>query len=307
MSAHQPDRLSNPTIADAATSEETFVERDDGASVYVRTWGPPERPALLILDGIGCSGWAFRRILPHWAEHHRVVLMHYRGHGRSPDPPRPWRLGMHDLADDASAVLDTLRIEQAVVVGFSMGFQVALELYKRHRPQVAGLVSLAGPAGKCLAQFQGTEAFAHLLPVVRAATRHAQDITLRLWRKVLPSKVLQLVGLRTQLNAERIPLADFEFYLTQMAAMSPELFIEMLQEAARHCTADVLGQVRVPTLVVAGALDRFVPLATMREVAFGIPGATWMVIQDASHALPAEFSDEIATRVREFSTAVTGA
>ncbi len=211
---------------------------------------------------------------------------------------------MHDLADDAAAVLEAQEIDRAVVVGFSMGFQVALELYKRHRTKVAGLVSLAGPSGKCLAQFQGTEAFAHVLPIVRAATRHAQDLTLRVWRRVLPSKVLQVVGLRTQLNAERIPLADFEFYLHQMAAMNPELFIEMLQEAARHCTADVLGQVRVPTLVVAGALDRFVPLATMREVAFGIPGATWMVIQEASHALPAEFSDEIADRVLEFSTAL---
>ena len=192
-------------------------------------------------------------------------------------------------------------VPPALVVGFSMGFQVSLELYKRHRARVRGLVSLAGPSGRALSQFQGTDAFSHVLPLALAATRHAQDLSLRVWRKLLPSKVLQVVGLHTQLNAARIELADFEFYLTQMAAMSPELFLEMLREAARHCTDDLLDQIRVPTLVVAGQNDRFVPLEALREVAFTIPGAQWVVIPGASHALPAEFCDEIADTLVEFA------
>lgn len=288
------------------THGDFFVERDDGASVYVRVTGEPTAPAILILDGIGCSGWAFRRIVPVLAEHHRVAVMHYRGHGRSPNPPRPWQLGMHDLADDAAAALEALHVDAALVVGFSMGFQVGLELYKRHRARVCGLVSLAGPSGRALAQFQGTDAFAHVLPLVVAATRHAQDLSLRVWRRLLPSKLLQIIGLHTQLNPARIELADFEFYLTQMAAMSPELFMQMLQEAARHCTDDLLDQIRVPALIVAGQNDRFVPIEIMRETAFAIPGAQWVVIPDASHALPAEFSDEIAEHLCRFAATVFG-
>jgi pimeloyl-ACP methyl ester carboxylesterase len=286
--------------------EELFVDSGDGTSIFVEATGRPDAPAILILDGIGCSGWAFRRIVPQLAADHRVALLHYRGHGRSPNPARPWQLGMHDLADDAAAVLSGLGVDKALVVGFSMGFQVGLELYKRHRECVGGLVSLAGPSGRALAQFQGTDIFGRVLPLVRAATRHASDFTLRLWQRLLPSKVLQIVGLHTQLNAARIELADLQFYLSQMAAMSPELFMEMLQEATRHCSDDVLAQVRVPTLVVAGAHDRFVPMETMRSIAFAIPGAQWVVIPGASHALPAEFSDEITTQLRRFSKTVFG-
>jgi 3-oxoadipate enol-lactonase len=281
-----------------------FVERD-GVPVYARVDGETG-PIVLILDGIGCSGWAFHHIVPVLAERHRVVLMHYRGHGRSPNPPRPWKVGIHDLADDAAAVIERLGGGPALVIGFSMGFQVALELYKRHRTLVCGLVSLAGPSGRALAQFQGTDAFGHILPLALAATRHAQDLSLRVWRKLLPSKLLQVVGLHTQLNAARIELADFEFYLTQMAAMSPELFLEMLREASRHCSDDLLDQVRVPTLVVAGQNDRFVPLEALREVAFTIPGAQWLVIPGASHALPAEFPDEIGETLVTFANAVFG-
>ena len=290
--------------------EETFLERDDGATVWASTVGPhdhvdPDRPALLILDGIGCAGWAFRRIVPDLAARYRVIQMHYRGHGRSPVPPRPWHLSMPDLADDAAAVLTRLQAPRAIAIGFSMGFQVALELYRRHRPEVAGLVSLAGPASKALAQFQGTDVFGQVLPLVRAASKRAKDLTVRLWRRVLPSRWLPLVGLHTQLHPMRIELGDLEFYLRQMSEIDPELFLEMLGEASRHTAEDLLPAIRVPTLVVAGAHDRFVPIDTLRKIAFATPTAQWLVIDDGSHALPAEYPTEIAQRLLAFADGVS--
>jgi len=279
-------------------SEDVFVERDDGASLFVRDVGIGHERAILILDGIGCSGWAFRRIIPRLATHHRVLLMHYRGHGRSPDPPRPWHLSMPDLADDAAAVLAARGIDSAVVVGFSMGFQVALELYRRHRARVSGLVDLAGPSGRALATFQGTDVFGHVLPFLRTAMRHAQDLTRRLWRGLVPAPWVQELGALTrQINAERLPHEDFEIYLDQMAAMNPELFMEMLGEASRHTADDLLPQIRVPTLVMAGAHDRFIPLPVLRTIAFAIPQAEWVVVEDGTHALPAEYSELVTQRI----------
>ena len=292
--------------ARAAATREVFITARDGASICAQVTtaaGPldPDAPALLILDGIGCSGWAFRKILPVIAEDRMVVLMHYRGHGHSPEPPRPWHLGIVDSADDAAAVLEHLEVTSAVVVGFSMGFQVALELYRRHRAVVRGLVSLAGPPGRVLSTFQGTGAFAHGLPLLRAAIRQAHDLTERLWKAIVPSRWVIDLGLATQLNAERIEHEDLAFYLDQMAAMNPELFFDMLQHASRHCADDLLPEIAVPTLVVAGSRDMFVPLATMRQMAFSIPTAQWTVIEGATHALPAEYPAEIARRIAEFA------
>ena len=301
---------------------EIFVDAYDGASIFAQIYEPspatdpdPAAATILILDGIGCSGWAFRRIIPALAQHHRVVLMHYRGHGRSPNPPRPWHLGISDCADDAAAVIDQIcsdkihsskvisnkvHSNKVIVIGFSMGFQVALELYRRHRSKVAALISLAGPAGRVLSTFQGTGVFAQGLPLLRAAMRHAHDLTERVWRKVLPSQWVLDVGLATQINAGRIDAEDFTFYLNQMAAMNPELFFELLQHAARHCADDLLPRVDIPTMVMAGAKDTFVPLPTMRRVAFAIPQAQWIVLDEASHALPAEFPEEVTRRVLAF-------
>jgi len=284
-----------------ALIEHHWVERGDGARLYVRTLGHASaRPALLILDGIGCAGWAFRRLAPEIALSRQVVLMHYRGHGRSPSPPRPWQLGMHTLADDAAAACDQLEISEVVALGFSMGFQVALEFYRRHRRKTAALVSLAGPPGQPLASFQGTEVFGHVLPLIVGATRVAKQVTKRVWETVLPSRGAIDFGLRFEVNSERIDSRDFELYLRQMAAINPELFAAMLEQAQRHCAEDVLETIRVPTLVVAGARDDFVPVARLREMAYAIPGANWQVLDQATHALPAEYPKELARRLTEF-------
>ena len=184
-----------------------------------------------------------------------------------------------------------------------MGFQVALEMYKRHRSRVAGMISIAGPSGRAVAQFQGTDIIGHALPFLRAATRHASDLTVRLWRTLLPHPTLRRFGMQSQLNLDRIDVEDIDFYLSQMSKMSPELFLELLQQAARHSSEDIMPRVRVPSLIMAGGKDTFIPLATMREVAFSIPGAQWVVIPEASHALPAEYPEDVAEHIRRFATA----
>lgn len=279
------------------------LRRDDGASVRLFVSGPKDAPspAILILDGLGCAGWAFERIVPLLSEQRRVVLMHYRGHGQSPDPPRPWRLSIPTLADDAAAACDHLGLGPVVVVGFSMGFPVALELYRRHRDRVAGLLSLAGPSGRVLDSFQGTQNFRRLLPLALAATRIARDVTRRTWRKWLPSPLSRELSLRSgQVNAERIEVADLELYMRGIAAMNPELFLAVVDEAQRHSAADVLPTIAVPTFVVAGARDNFVPLATMRSLVAQIPRAQWKVYPAATHALPAEYPLEVADEIVGF-------
>lgn len=296
--------MDEPSRPPRAPPRELFVERPGGVQLVAHVHGPasapPELRPILILDGIGCAGWAFGNIIPRLAADREVALMFYRGHGACPTPPRPWRLAMNDLADDAAAVLAELGGGPAVVVGFSMGFQVALELYRRHPSTVAGMVSIAGPSGRVLAQFQGTELFAHALPFIRAATSFGRSLFHDAWTRVLPSRFARAVGLRTQVNAHAIDEDAFELYLRQMSEMNPELFLHLLHEAHEHDATDLLHRVDVPALVIAGARDRFVPLAKMRDIAEQIPGAQWEVLPEATHALPAEFPDEVVEQLRRF-------
>lgn len=288
-------------------------DRPDGARIFVAVFAPPEedhrhddegaveQTPILILDGIGCSGWAWQKIIPSLARRRRVALVHHRGHGQSPVPPRPWNLAMHTLADDAAAVAERLEFGPAIVVGFSMGFQVALELYRRHPEQVAGLVSVAGPCGSPLSTFGGSGWAAQVMPLISAASRVASKTYGRIWKRLLPSRLVRDIGLWTAVDAGRIDPGDFELYFRQMSKLEPALFVSMLERAQAHDANDVLKDVKVPTMIIAGGRDGFVPADELRRIAHTIPSAQWCYMPHATHALPAEYPAEILELLETFA------
>ncbi|MEM9468221.1 MAG: alpha/beta hydrolase [Actinomycetota bacterium] len=104
--------------------------------------GPPGAPTVLLLHGwtvTAALNW-FRVYRP-LSEHLDVISFDQRGHGRGIRPDGRFRL--RDAVDDAVAVLDTLEVERAVVVGYSMGGTVAQLLAHHHRDRVAGMVLAA--------------------------------------------------------------------------------------------------------------------------------------------------------------------
>jgi len=96
-------------------------------------------PAVLLLHGWGATADInFFNAYPELSDTYRVVAVDHRGHGRGLRADTAFSL--EDCADDASALLVTLGIGRAIVVGYSMGGPIALLLACRHPDRCAGLV-----------------------------------------------------------------------------------------------------------------------------------------------------------------------
>jgi pimeloyl-ACP methyl ester carboxylesterase len=66
----------------------------------------------------------------------------------------------------------------------------------------------------------------------------------------------------------------------------------------------LLGEIRVPTLVVAGSDDRLIPLEETRRMADAIPNAQFTTIPDAGHLAPVEQPIVLGRVLKEFLDAV---
>lgn len=104
--------------------------------------GPPDAMTVILLHG-----WTVTADL-NWAtaftalgRHFHVVAPDHRGHGQGIQHDQPFTLA--DCADDVAAICDALGIDQAIVVGYSMGGAIAQLTWRRHAPRVAGLVLCA--------------------------------------------------------------------------------------------------------------------------------------------------------------------
>ena len=276
------------------------VAPSDGSPLFYESWGERGRATpVLLCDGIGCDGYVWRHLRHDLGDRH-CVHSHYRGHGRTPSPHDPARVNIEDLADDVACVLDDALVDRAVLIGHSMGVQVALETYRRHAARVAGLVLVCGAASHPLRTFRGSAVLEQWLPVIQKWIHRVPGVINRVTRVILPTRLAYEVASRLEIRRELIEPADFMPYLEGMARIDARLFVAMLSAAGRHSADDVLSQVTVPTLVVAGGRDGFTPPERSRAIAAAVPDAEILEIPNASHTAPIEHPQLVNFTVRDF-------
>jgi pimeloyl-ACP methyl ester carboxylesterase len=101
-------------------------------------------PLVLLHGAMGTIESCFSGLLPELARHFEVIAVELQGHGRTRDIDRP--MSYEAMAADVAGLLDTLGIERAHVVGYSMGGVVGLQLALTRPELVDRLVFLGGSA-----------------------------------------------------------------------------------------------------------------------------------------------------------------
>ena len=111
-----------------------FAAAPDGTRLFVRTsFGErAEGTTAILCDGIACDGFIWKYLWEELPAVMPVAHWNYRGHGRSAMPADPDRVDIPALAEDLMAVREHIGNPPCVLIGHSMGCQVALEELRRH-------------------------------------------------------------------------------------------------------------------------------------------------------------------------------
>jgi len=231
-----------------------------GSTFCVDVAGPPgseDKPTLVLLHALGCTAYlSWFPSLAALSATHRVVLFDQRWHGRG---IRSEDFRFDDCADDVVAVADALHLGQVVPIGYSMGGAIAQLAWHRHRDRVAGLV-LAATARN----FRGKPLERMFFPVLTAGmlplSGYSRDRVDRRYA-LLP----EVPGVAPHLGNWGIG----EFRSTSAWAMPA-----VLRELGRFNSADWIGEIDVPTAVVATSKDRTIPARRQLRMAECVPGAS---------------------------------
>lgn len=129
---------------DSSTHRSGFVANGTTRLHYL-DWGG-RGAALVLLAGLTNTAHLYDAIAPRLAAAHRVVGITRRGHGQSDHPPTGYALDT--LVEDIRAVMDSLRIDRATLVGFSLGGAEITAFTFKYPHRVSGLVYLEGNLGR---------------------------------------------------------------------------------------------------------------------------------------------------------------
>ncbi|MFO0739267.1 MAG: alpha/beta hydrolase [Labilithrix sp.] len=288
--------------------EQHTVSAEDGTRLFVRTKpaqvspeGPEKLPIQAVFcDGILCDGFIWKYLWNDVASVCDVAHFHYRGHGRSGAPVDKDRIDIAAHAADLNTVRHDVGDRRVVVIGHSMGTQVALQEWRRYPKNVAGLVLICGSYGKVTQSFRGVPILDMILPKVMDIVDKQPDIARALWSRIPPEMALRAALIARDVDPNHVRREDMLPYLKHMTHVDFAMFLKMLRSAGEHTAEDWLAEIDVPVLVVAGEKDTFTPASLSESMVERIPGAEMLMVQGGSHVAPIEQPELIGGRIKQF-------
>jgi pimeloyl-ACP methyl ester carboxylesterase len=281
-------------------ANELFASGRDGTRIYVRRREGPSEVTAILCDGIACDGFIWKYLWDDLAHTVSVAHWNYRGHGRSALPADPAAIDLVEHAHDLDAVRRSLGDGDVVLFGHSMGCQVALEAFRLRPEKVRGIALICGSSGRITHTFKGSNVMAQILPRFIERIDAYPEIARAIWSRVPPEIALQVALLTGEVDRSAIVPEDLMPYMKHMVDIDLPMFLHMLLSAGEHSAADLLPQIEVPTLVIAGENDSFTPPRYAEEMAAAIPHAELMMVPGGTHVVPLERKEQVAARVEKF-------
>ncbi len=291
----------------------------NGLSLFYEDYGNPDHEAILLVMGLGAQMtlWPDEFVEALVARKYRVIRFDNRDIGLSDKmegaraPKLVWqvlrkRIGwpakvpytLADMADDAAALLKSLEIGRAHVVGASMGGMIAQLMAVNHPDALLSLTSImstTGHPGLPQAEKHAIEALTAPLPSLEedVVVKHGINI----------SNNIGSPGFRPDPERQRERVLKSVRRSVYPPGL-PRQLAAIVDDGDRRTR---LSQITTPTLVLHGEDDPLVKLAAGKDTAKHIPGAKLVTIPGWGHDLPLELvdrlADEIALHARDASAA----
>lgn len=259
-----------------------------GVSYHIEMMG--EGPPLLLLHGFTGRAETWKPFIPEWSKKFRCIMVDIIGHGRTDSPEAEERYGMDSAVKDIVSILEFLKIDKTLLLGYSMGGRLALAFAVRYPERVEKLILESSTPGlktieeraeriksdEALAQFierEGMEAFVD----------RWENIPLFASQKNLPEFI------RNEIRKERL--------LNNAKGLAGSL--RGMGTGSQTSLWTALPSLSLPVLLVCGEADaKFVTIAEkMHEI---LPNSEIIKVLGAGHAIHVEKAEIFGKIVDEF-------
>jgi non-heme chloroperoxidase len=255
----------------------------DGIGLRFSDRGQGERPVVLVHGWKG-SHRLWDPVIARLQESHRVVAFDLRGMGESEKPRCAY--DFDELADDLAAVISSLGLRGAVLVGWSMGTTVALRYLERGGGGVSGLVIVNGPLR--LTQAPG---FPH------AMTESELDGFLVRLRESWPAGEREFQA-QTLLD----PAPAVVDWLYGIALQTPlDVALRLVEQQSKLDMREAISELEIPVLAAYSRHDPYYPVSLAEYIAARAPAGRQVIFERSGHCIPIEEPDRFCGVLREFA------
>ena len=181
-----------------------------------------------------------------------------------------------------------------------MGVQVILDYALQHPERVAGLIPICGSYGRPLETFHDTDMGSKVFPFIKRAAGLFPKGFQQFWTSVSKSEFAYQVAMKAEVNGKVIERSDFTPYFRHLSQMDADAFLQTVEFMNEHSVEDLLNELTVPTLIVAGQYDTFTPSWLSRRMHRLITSSDLMIVPGGTHVAPIEIPELLELRIERF-------
>lgn len=258
------------------------IIQTDGIKLCADSFGDRANPAVLLIMGAQSSMiWWEEEFCRRLADEGRYVIRYdNRDVGRSTtyEPGQPGYT-FEDMADDAIRVMDAYGIQQAHILGMSLGGMITQIVALRHPQRVLTITLLA------------TSNFAsHLPPMEDRVMEYFSNMEAVDWTSE-QSVAEFAVGRSRVLVGSRHPFDEKKVYTLAVQEMNRSVNMASMNNHGMVTGGETYlartGEIHVPALVIHGTEDPIIPYVHGQHLADQIPGAVLLTLEGTGHELHA--------------------
>jgi 3-oxoadipate enol-lactonase len=257
------------------------IEVND-VNLYYELHGPEDAPLLVLNNGVimnAATSWAFQT--QALSEKYRLLQYDCRGQGQSDHPEEPYSMAQH--ADDLSALMDALGIDEAHIGGISYGGEVAQAFVLKCPEKTKSLILM--------------DTVSEVGPELRLVIQSWIDALITgdplfFFNATVPW------NFSPEFIANNQPL--LEDAKKRYALLDFPAVIRLCEAFLDVDFTDRLGEIKCPTCIMVGELDLIKGPRYAEILKTGIPHAEYHLIQDAGHASCWERPQEFNKIVLDF-------
>ncbi|MEO7978545.1 alpha/beta hydrolase [Flavobacterium sp.] len=291
ISSHNSQSLRDFDFNVTQDSTDKFIQTAENVKLYVKDYGKG-RPVILI------HGWPLSNEMWEYQidflvqNNYRVIAYDRRGFGKS---SQPWDGYDYDtLTDDLKEIIDQLQLENAALVGFSMGGGEVVRYFSRHGGKgvtKAALISSVIP---------------FLLKTDDNPDGHPKEKSETTAAAIKEDRIGFVDNFGKTffgVNIINKPLSNplLEYYRMLCSFASPRATLKCAESFSFTDFRDELSTINVPTLIIHGDDDKIVPIElTSKKASESIANNTYIVYEGAPHGLFYTDKDKLNTDLLNF-------
>ena len=252
----------------------------------------------------GMNAWD-PALLSTLSSNHTVIVFDSRGIGNTTSGTEPYSIQL--LGNDTAGLMEALKIQQANVLGYSMGTYITQQFAITHPDKVSSIILIAGTCGG-KDGISPSDAFIQLLDGILNKSLNNMPLS----QDEMKSLVNASEGSGwIKLHPESLNLPENITFQQMKPGLSSEAMNNQYKGAKAWVSSDWngacddLAKIDKPMLVITGTDDNeLVPHENSLVIASKVPGAWLVQIKDAGHAIMTQYPDKVANIVKTFLSTI---